>query len=61
VYTEKKEYDKAIADFTEAIQINPNRAGAELYLGRAMAYSGKGDTAKAQADSAKATELMLRH
>ena len=59
-YTVKKEYDKAIADFTEAIQMSP-RAGAELYLGRARAYSGKGDTANARNDSAKATRLMLRN
>ena len=47
--------DAAIADFTEAIRINPNNARA--YQSRGMAYEKKGETAKAKADIRKAEQL----
>jgi len=40
--------DPAIADYTEAINLNLNRA--EAYQGRGIAYDVKGDNAKAIAD-----------
>jgi tetratricopeptide (TPR) repeat protein len=59
IYVEfKKDYDRAIADFTHAIRIDPNNANA--YNNRGIAYQAKGDTARADADFAKAKELGLR-
>ena len=51
----KGEYDKAVADFTEAIRLNPKYALA--YLFRSTAYEKKGDKAKAEADSATFAKL----
>jgi len=48
------QYDAAIANYTDAIS---NRPTALFYLGRAIAYSRKGDTARAQADRAEALKL----
>ena len=47
-YGKKGDYDKAIADYTEAIRLNPN---AEAYSNRGLAYRKKGDYDKAIADS----------
>jgi len=56
VPTEKKgDPDKAIADYTEAIRLNPKYATA--YYGRGYAYGQKGETAKAEADFAQAKKL----
>lgn len=41
VYLNKKDYDRAIGDFTEAIRQNPNYAAA--YFNRGVAYFGKQD------------------
>ena len=54
-YGGKGEYDKAIADCTEAIRLNPNYAAA--YYIRGAAYEEIGDKAKAAADYAKAKQL----
>jgi tetratricopeptide (TPR) repeat protein len=51
----RKEYDKAIADYTQAIRIDPKFATA--YSNRASAYGMKGDYDKAIADYTKAIEL----
>ena len=40
-YIDQGDYDKAIAEFGEAIRLNPNDANA--YRGRGTAYSGKRD------------------
>jgi len=40
-YGEKGDHDKAIADFTEAIRLNPK--DAEAHFNRGLAYGKKGD------------------
>jgi tetratricopeptide (TPR) repeat protein len=47
-YYLKREYDRAIADLTEAIRLDPAYAAA--YNERGLAYSGKGDYDRAIAD-----------
>jgi tetratricopeptide (TPR) repeat protein len=42
--------EQAVADFTEALRLNP--AAADCYAGRAMAYRALGEHAKAAADAA---------
>ena len=55
-YTAKRgDYDKAIADYTSAIRINPNH-GYTFYA-RGYSYWQKDDKAKADADLAQAEEL----
>lgn len=54
-YVEKGDFDKAIADLTEAIRLNPKYA--EAYHSRGIAYEEKGDQSKAEADFAKAKAL----
>lgn len=51
----KGEYDKAVADFTEAIRLDPKTPDA--YFARGVAYSNKREHAKAEADFAKVKEL----
>ena len=52
---EKGEYDKAIADFTEAIRLDPKYAKA--FFGRASAYERNGEITKADEDFAQAKKL----
>jgi len=47
--------DKAIADYTKAIELNPKLAGA--YLNRGLTWAQKGELDKAIADYTKAIEL----
>jgi len=54
-YGEKGEGDQAIADYTEAIRINPDFALA--YYGRGIAYRKKGVESKSKADLSRAKEL----
>jgi tetratricopeptide (TPR) repeat protein len=56
-YVLKGEYDRAIADYTEAIKLDPNFAAA--YNGRAGAYSDQGDVDRAVADYAEGRRLAL--
>jgi tetratricopeptide (TPR) repeat protein len=51
----RRDYDKAIADFNMAIRIDPNYLMA--YANRAAAYNGKGDYDKAIADYTQAIQL----
>ena len=44
----KGEYDKAIADYNQALAIDPN--DADHYWGRGIAWDGKGEYDKAIAD-----------
>ncbi len=56
---EVKDYDGAIAEFTKAIESNPNYEGP--YWGRGTAYSIKGDYDRAIADYTKAIELNPKY
>jgi hypothetical protein len=47
-YYDQEDYDRAIADYTEAIRMKPGYAPA--YVGRGNAYSKKGDYDRAIAD-----------
>lgn len=51
-YTELKEYDKAIADFTKAIELAPSRGGP--YFGRGVAYRATDNLDGAIADFSQA-------
>ena len=48
MYSAKKNYDRAIADYTHAIRLDPTDAGA--YYDRGIAYAAKGQTDRAAAD-----------
>ena len=54
-YYKKREYDKAIADYSEAIKLKPDYA--EAYSNRAKAYLKKADFDRAIVDYTKAIEL----
>ena len=51
----KGDNDRAIADYTEVLRLNPNYADA--YYNRGDAYDDKGDYARARADWEKALQL----
>jgi tetratricopeptide (TPR) repeat protein len=51
----KDDYDRAIADYNQAIQSNPNFANA--YDSRGYAYAGRGDYDQAIADCNEAIRL----
>jgi tetratricopeptide (TPR) repeat protein len=54
-FNDKKEYDKAIADYTEAIRRDPKMS--EAYGRRAHSYQAKGENDKAIADSSTALKI----
>jgi len=55
-WNEKGDYDKAISEYTKAIEINPSLA--EAYNNRGLAYAqGKGQYDKAISDCTKAIEI----
>jgi tetratricopeptide (TPR) repeat protein len=54
-YKDKGEHDKAVADYTQALRLDPNYAAA--YINRGIAYSYKEDYARARADWEKALQL----
>jgi tetratricopeptide (TPR) repeat protein len=57
-YDKIKEYDKAISDYTEAININPNYENIfATYNNRGYAYYGKNDYSHAFADYTKAISI----
>jgi tetratricopeptide (TPR) repeat protein len=58
VYHDKSEYDRAIADYTKAIEMNPRDAAA--YNNRGIAYRAKGENESAIADYTKAIEMNPR-
>ena len=54
-HAEKGDHDKAIADFTEAIRLDPKDAA--VYSLRGLSYAAKGDHDKAIADYTEAIRL----
>ena len=58
VYYQLGEIDKALADFTSAIQYDPNWPTA--YMDRASVEAGRGQCAEAQADIKEALKLAPR-
>jgi lipoprotein NlpI len=54
-YAKKGEYDRAVADFGRALQLNPQYANA--YSNRGSAYFDKGEFDRAIADYGRALEL----
>jgi tetratricopeptide (TPR) repeat protein len=58
-YVFNDDYDRAIADYTEAIRLDPNSVAA--YFGRAGAYSDRGDVDRAMADYTAAQRLALKY
>lgn len=54
-YDEKEEYDKAVADYNKAIELNPNDADA--YYNRGVIYGDKGEIDKAVGDLKRCIEL----
>ena len=54
-YQLKGEYDRAIQDFDQVLQINPSLE--EAYRGRGMAYADKGEYEHARRDLNKALAL----
>ena len=53
-----QDYRRAAADYTKAIERNPN--DADYYLKRGMCYQELGDSAKADADFDKVLELRAK-
>jgi tetratricopeptide (TPR) repeat protein len=58
-YTDKGEYDRAIADCNEALRLNSN--DVEAYYNRGLAYAMKEDYARARTDWEKALQLDPNH
>jgi tetratricopeptide (TPR) repeat protein len=54
---QRGEIDKAIADYTHAIELNPRYAAA--YNSRSKAFAAKGELDRADADHKKAVEIGL--
>jgi tetratricopeptide (TPR) repeat protein len=52
---ERGDFDKAIADYSEALRINRDLTGA--YTGRGLAYEGKAEVERAKADYRRALTL----
>src|ERR1700730_4847024 len=52
----KGDYDRAVADYSEAIRLDPKHAFA--YIGRGLSYRMKGDYDRAIADHSEAIRLV---
>jgi tetratricopeptide (TPR) repeat protein len=55
IYKERKDYDRAIADYSEAIKLDPQYVNA--FLNRGVAYDAKGDSDASAADFGRVIEL----
>jgi len=58
-YYKKKDYDKAIADYSKAVDLNPQFA--EAYYNRGVAYSVKKKFDACKEDLDKAMQLGYRY
>jgi tetratricopeptide (TPR) repeat protein len=56
---QSQDYDRAIADYGQAIRIDAEFTGA--YTGRGLAYEGKGETEKAKADYRKVLAMPQKY
>jgi tetratricopeptide (TPR) repeat protein len=56
---QQSEYDRAIADYSQAIRLDADFTGA--YAGRGLAYEGKGDIEKAKADYRKTLTVIKKY
>jgi tetratricopeptide (TPR) repeat protein len=54
-YLQLRQFDKAIADFTQSIRVNPSYL--DPYVNRCLSYRGSGDFEKAAADANSALRL----
>jgi tetratricopeptide (TPR) repeat protein len=54
-----RDFDRAIADYTQAIRLDTDFTGA--YSGRGLAWEGKGDIDKAKADYRKALTVVQKY
>jgi tetratricopeptide (TPR) repeat protein len=59
VYAKKHDYDRAIADYTKAIEVNPQYADA--YFNRGNVYAKKHDYDRAIADFTKVIEMKPQY
>ena len=59
-YVYKKDYDRAIADLTQAIRLDPDNE-ERTYYSRADLFNRKGDYARAIADMSEFIRLSLAH
>jgi tetratricopeptide (TPR) repeat protein len=60
-YARKGDYDRAIADYDEAIRLDPKYALGYNYYNRGNAYNRKGDYDRAIADYDQAIRLYPKH
>ena len=56
-YQRLEQYERAIQDFSKAIELNPNNDWS--YLARSAAYKAIGDNEKAQKDRDKVEEMLV--
>jgi len=57
-FVKARQYDRAIVEFTKALEINPGIANA--YALRSLCYGARGQSDRAIADSTKALEINPR-
>ena len=58
-FATKGDHNRAIADFTKAIEITPQNA--DLFYSRGLVHRAKGEISEAIADYTRAIELNPRH